>query len=94
MNLSDSRLEEMAFAALEDVAAVCLQRPGDRSRALALVLAYLASRANGPRWPYDRYWQSIIGPRDVERCQSVNASLNAIYLAAGRKRTLDTMSAI
>lgn len=93
MKLTDSRLDDMAFGALEEVAATCHHRPVEQSRALALVLAYLASRTDSVRLPFDLFWRSIAKSRQHERWQAVNASLNSIYLAAGRKRDLAVVSA-
>ena len=93
MRLTVSRLDDIAFGALEEVTAICHHRPAERSRALALVLAYLANRTGSERSPFDRFWQSIVGPRDHDRWQEVNASLNAIYLVAGRKRDVAVVSA-
>ena len=53
MKLTDSRLDDMAFGALEEVAAICHYRPVERSRALAWVLAYLAGRTASDRLPFD-----------------------------------------
>ena len=92
MRLTDERLTEMALAALEEVAALCHDRPVPRSKALALVLAYLASRGRPARSPYDSFWRAVDHPRPQDRWSSVNASLNGIYLAVGVKRDLDVVS--
>jgi len=39
MKVIDSRLDDMAFGALEEIAAICHHRPVEKSRSLALVLA-------------------------------------------------------
>lgn len=93
MALSESRLDDLAFGALEEVAAICHHRSVEHTRAIAVVLAYLAHRAGGERLPFDLFWRSITKPRQHERWQAVNASLNSIYLAAGRRRDLAVVSA-
>ena len=93
MKLTDSRLDDLAFGALEEVAAICHHRSVEHTRAIVVVLAYLANRSGGERWPYDLFWRSITKPRQHERWQAVNASLNSIYLAADRKRDLAIVSA-
>lgn len=92
MRLNDSRLVELALGALEEVAATCRYRPAERSWALRLVLAYLASRGRGNRAPYDMFWRSAGHPRPQDRWAGVNAALNAIYLAADRKRDIEIVS--
>lgn len=88
----DSKLTDMALAALEEVAALCHHRPVDRSRPLAVVLAYLASRGRGDRNAYDMFWRSVAHPRPQDRWGNVNAALNGIYHSAGRKRDLAVVS--
>jgi len=91
--LDQHRLTDMALLALEEVAAACHHGPVQRSRSLALALAYLASRrTESARWPFDRFWQAIASPRSHDRWSNVNASLNAIYLAVGVKRDVDRIS--
>lgn len=92
MHLSESRLLEMALGALEEVAAQCHHAPVQRSRALALVLAYLASRSRGERWPYDRFWTCIEDSQPKERWSGATAALNAIYLAGGWTRDIAVVS--
>jgi hypothetical protein len=82
----------MALGALEEVAATCHHRPVPRSKALALVLAYLASRGRGVRSPYDSFWRSVDHPRPQDRWSGANASLNGIYLAVGVKRDMAVVS--
>lgn len=86
MRPDDSKLTDMALAALEEVAALCRVRAVPRSRALRLVLAYLASRGAGERHPYDLFWRGVEAPRLQERWAYVNSALNGIYRQAGRKR--------
>ncbi|MEO8453612.1 MAG: hypothetical protein ABI454_00485 [Sphingomicrobium sp.] len=86
MRIKEDRLVAMALVVLEEVAATCHHRPVPRSRALALVLAYLAARGAGDRCHYDSFWRSVDHPRSQDRWSGVNASLNGIYLSAGVKR--------
>jgi hypothetical protein len=92
MRLTEKRLVEMALAALEEVAATCHHRPVPRSKALALVLAYLASRGRSVRSPYDSFWRAVDHPWPRDRWSGVNASLNGIYLAQGVKRDVAVTS--
>ena len=87
--LNDDRLTGMALAALEEVAARCRHAPQQRTRSLALVLAYLATRQHDQagREPFDVYWRSIATPYGITRCATVNSAINAIYLAVGWRRT-------
>ena len=88
----DSKLVEMALVALEEVAALCHVRQVERSRALAVVLAFLASRGQGDRHPYDLFWRSVDKVRPHDRWGHVNSALIGIYIAAGRKRDLAVVS--
>ncbi len=89
---NDSKLVDMALVALEEVAALCHVRKVERSRALAVVLAYLASRGEGDRHPYDLFWRACGTAGPKERWSYVNSALNGIYRAAGRKRDLAVVS--
>src|SRR5690348_7701761 len=90
--LNEQRLVGLALDALEEAAATAHHQPVRRTWALRLALAYLASKERHgqsiPRWPFDHYWRSLIHQRPQDRWSNVNASLNAIYLAVGRKRDL------
>jgi hypothetical protein len=86
MRLTEDRLTDMALAALEEVAALCHHRPVPRSKALALVLAYLASRQPCDRHFFDAFWRATIAERPRDRSAIVNANLNGIYRQVGRKR--------
>jgi hypothetical protein len=86
MRLSEELLTEMALAALEEVAALCRQAPVERSAALRLVLAYLASRQPCDRHFFDAFWRAVITARARDRSAVVEASLNGIYRQVGRRR--------
>ena len=87
MWLPESRLVDMALVALEEVAALCHEGPVARSRALALVLAFLASRQLCRRDVFDSFWRAVDHRRPQDRWTSANAAL-----AVGRKRDLTTVS--
>ena len=83
----------MALGALEEVAALCHVRPVERGqRALAVVLAYLASRAQADRRPYDLFWRAVGTARAQERDAYLTAAINGIYAGAGRRRDLAVVS--
>jgi hypothetical protein len=92
VHVSESRLVDMALGALEEVAAHCHAEPFPRSKALALVLAFLASRQPCRRDAFDFFWRSIEHPRPQDRWGSVNSALNGIYLAVNRKRDTAVVS--
>lgn len=94
--ITDSRLIGLALDALEEAAASAHHGPVKRTWALRLVLAYLASRARHgkppPRWPFDGFWQALAHHREQDRWGNVNAALNAIYVAVGRRRDVQRVS--
>ena len=90
--LDQARLTNMALAALEEAAALCQMGRVERTRAPAMVLAYLAAHTSSPRWPFDSFWRALATKRDRDRWSGVNAALNAIYLAIGEKRDVATTS--
>src|SRR5947208_2501852 len=92
MRLSESQLLEIALCALEEVVAQCHHAPVPRSKALALVLAYLASRSRGERWPYDHFWTCIEETKPKERWSGATAALNGIYVAGGWTRDFGLVS--
>ncbi len=87
--LDDDRLIGMALAALEEVAARCRHAPQPKTRSLALVLAYLASRRikQSDRFAFDHYWRSISEPYGITRSANVNSAINGIYIAVGARRS-------
>jgi hypothetical protein len=88
--ITEKRLVSFALDALEEALAAARERPVSRTWALRLTLAFLASRtqhgSRPERWPFDHYWQALEHPRPNDRSASLNAALNAIYLAVGEKR--------
>ena len=93
--IDDGRLLELALGALEQVAVEARRGPVRRTWALRLALAFLASRQPGDpvRWPFDQFWRALAVERERNRWPLVNASLNAIYVALGRRRDVKTASA-
>lgn len=93
--LDDQRLTGKALMALEEVAACCHLCPVRRTHALALVLAYLASRSNDPASleAFTHFWRAMATALSNARWGNVNAALNGIYLAVGEKRDLAVTSA-
>src|SRR3954465_3479211 len=86
MRLTEDRLVAMALGALEEGAATCRYRPVQRSAALRLVLAYLASRQPCDRGFFDSFWRGVDTVRPRDRAAILHASLNGIYRQVGRKR--------
>jgi len=88
--LTERRLVSFALDALEEALASAREQPVRRTWALRLTLAFLASRTRQgtrpDRWPFDHYWQALEHPRPNDRSASLNAALNAIYIAVGEKR--------
>lgn len=84
------KLTELALAAIEEAAAACHLGPVQRTRALALALAYLMQhgRHDGPalRWPFASFWQALAVERQHDRWSAANAAVNAIYRALERPR--------
>ena len=91
--LDDERLVGMALSALEEVAAHCRHAPQRKTRSLALVLAYLASRKvpQAERHAFDQFWRSVATHYGVRRNAMVNAAINGIYLAVGIRRQSTTV---
>jgi hypothetical protein len=94
--LTEQRLVTIALDALEEAAAAAHDAPVKRTWALRLVLAFLASRTRHrkptPRWPFDHFWQALAHHRQQDRWANVNAALNAIYVAVGRRRDVQRVS--
>lgn len=88
MRVSDEVVIELALRTLEDVASKADTQPVKRSFGIRLALAYLASRSDCQRWPFDSFWQWIVWPEPVARRTNVNSALNGIYLQVGRRREI------
>lgn len=83
LRLDNDRLTAMALATIEEVAAHCKYTPQAKTRALAMVLAYLASRmhSDAGRFPFDSFWKSIDWAEPIGRDTNVQAAVNGIYRA-------------
>ncbi len=77
--VSDGQLVKMALSALEDAVARAHAGPVERTWGLKLALAYLASRRQCERWPFDTFWAQMGEASANERWTSLNAALNGIY---------------
>ena len=83
--------------AVEDAAAASHVAPVERTRGLALALAWLlhCSRPDQdlPRWPFESFWEALGCEREHDRWSGVNAAVNAIYLHLGEPRDAERVSA-
>lgn len=92
MQISETRLVNLALRALEEAAAEAVYAPVQRTIGLRLALAYLASHKECERWPFDSFWQALLTVRQKDRSAGVVASLNGIYLQLGIKRCQEMSS--
>lgn len=94
--LGPTQLEALALDAIEEAAAASHVAPVERTRSLALALAWLlhCSRPDQylPRWPFESFWAGLGCEREHDRWSGVNAAVNAIYGALGVRRDLDRIS--
>ena len=86
MRVADEKLIQFALRALEEAAGAAMLAPVERTFAIRLALAYLASRHSCERWPFDQFWQALPYEQHRGRRASITASLNGIYVQIGRKR--------
>ena len=92
--VDEQQLVNMALTALEELAARSRHRPQERTRGIALALAFLAHVAKSrEQWPYNQLWRSLDEPDRGIRSARVSAALNAVYLQLGRQRDLTVQSA-
>lgn len=94
--LGSAQLEALALDAVEEAAAASHVAPVERTRGLALALAWLlhCSRPDQdlPRWPFESFWEALGCEREHDRWSGVNAAVNAIYGALKVRRDLDRIS--
>lgn len=88
MTFGADQLRDRALAALEEVADQSRKEPIQRTRAIAIALAYLWAYGGRERGMFVWFWRSLTDPNDIGRSQNVNASLNGIYRALGLSRGL------
>lgn len=78
--IEDETLIGMALAVLEEAAARARFGPQKRTRAIALALAFLASRRPGAdRYAFDTFWRSLDAPELRGRTQMLAHSLEWIF---------------
>jgi hypothetical protein len=85
---SSEQLRDKALQALEEACARAKDAPVAPTAELRFTLAYLANQAE-ERWPFDYFWKEATGQGSgpqTGRLQSLNASLNGIYLQVGMQR--------
>lgn len=90
--IDDDELRKLALDAVEEAAAASHLGIVERTRGLALALAWLRHRGAEdvlPAWPFRSFWEGLACERQHDRWSGVNAATNAIYLALGEKRRLD-----
>lgn len=83
-------MRALALQAIEEAACAVYHGPVKRSPGLALALASLLYFGKPgellPRWPFESFWRDLECEKDHDRCGSVTAATNAIYLALGEQR--------
>jgi len=85
--VSEEKLIAMALDALEQAAANSDTRKVQRSRSIAVCLAFLATRRKFDRWPFDQFWQFLDVDDNIIRTANLTRCLNGIYFQLGIKRT-------
>ena len=83
MRISEDKLVHLALLAVEDAAEQARPAPIRRTFGLRLALAYLASRQDCERWPFDQFWQWSVHADDNGRRMHIIGSLNGIYRQLG-----------
>ena len=89
--VSEDRLVTMALDALEQILALSAEDCVSRTRSIAVVLAYLASRNASERWPFDEFWKWLDCEDKHVRSGNLNRCLNGIYAQIGVRRTNNMM---
>ena len=85
--VEDEKLIGMALAVLEEAAARARFGPQKRTRAIALALAYLASRRPGvDRYAFDTFWRNLDAQELRGRVQMLAHSLEWIFGDLGLSR--------
>lgn len=89
-------LQALALDAIEEAAAASHVAPVERTKGLALALAWLlhCSRPDRelPRWPFESFWEGLTSAKEHDRWSAVNAAANAIYGALELRRDLARIS--
>jgi len=86
----------LALDAIEEAAAASHVAPVERTRGLALALAWLLHCSRPyrelPRWPFESFREGLTSERENDRWLAVNAAVNAIYGALEVRRDLERLS--
>lgn len=94
--LGHDHLRQLALEAIEEAAAASHLGPVQRTRGLALALAWLLHYGKEaetmPRWPFEAFWRELDAERLHDRWLGVNAAVNAIYLQLGERRLPERIS--
>jgi hypothetical protein len=81
--LGPEQLQALALDAIEEAAAASHVAPVERTKGLALALAWLlhCSRPDRelPRWPFKSFCEGLTNAKEHDRWSAVNAAANAIY---------------
>ncbi|MEP2989213.1 MAG: hypothetical protein ABJO88_09695 [Parasphingorhabdus sp.] len=78
----DRFLIRLALRVLEETAQKAKTGPLERTYAVRLCLAYLASKSP-ERWPFDEYLRELVQEDDKMRSANLSRTLNAIHLRLG-----------
>lgn len=89
--VSEERLVAMALDALEQILVLSAEDCVRRTKTIAVVLAYLASRNASERWPFDEFWKWMDCEDKHVRSGNLNRCLNGIYGQLSVRRTNDMM---
>ena len=89
MRPDDDSLTRLALLALENAMDEARSRPVRRSYGMRLALAYLFSRQDCERWPFDLFWRFLPSEEEKGRVANLSAALNGIYLQIGVRKMVD-----
>ncbi|MXO86488.1 hypothetical protein GRI38_10675 [Altererythrobacter aurantiacus] len=91
--MDDSTLTKLAILTIEDAARSAISGPVNRTFGVRLALAYLASRYNCERWPFDWFWRFLPEGERKGRTANLTGALNAIYRQIGIDKRAETIAA-
>ena len=83
MLVAEEKLIHIALLALEEAVEQAREEPVRRTLGLRLALAFLASRRECERWPFDQFWQWLAHEERKGRFAHLVGGLNGIYLQLG-----------
>ena len=87
----DSALSKLAILAIEDSYCAAAAGPVKRTFGIRLALAFLASRYQCERWPFDWYWQFLPQDEAKGRTANLTGALNAIYRQIKMNKRAETL---